>query len=239
MKGSPTPIILILTSLLVAGCASGPAPPSAPQEVLIKIEAQGPAEVRTDGLHRVQQVADPELRLSQFAGVLGQKAYIKLFAGLGSYDAASLWSDFCVLEARGIKEVDLYVHSGGGSVFAGLALADEIERAQARGFKITAHARGIVASATVPIVAVAQRRIATRGTVFMVHEAKIFKFFDSETIKDLRSQQEMMQLTRKRYLETLARRSKLAVEQWAAMEDRTTWFSAQQALEWGLLDELE
>jgi ATP-dependent protease ClpP protease subunit len=236
----PSTAVILAASLTLAGCASGPAAKSPPQEVTLKVEASNPAQLKVaDGPQRVEQVPHAELSLSQFAGILGRRAYIKLIAGLGSYDAASLWNDFCVLEARGIKEVDLYVYSGGGSVFAGLALADEIERAQARGFKITAHARGIVASATVPIVAVCGRRIATQGTMFMVHEARIFKFFDTETVKDLRSQQEMMQLTRQRYLETLARRSKLTVAEWGAMEDRTTWFSAQQALEWGLVDELE
>jgi ATP-dependent protease ClpP protease subunit len=235
--------LIVGLCLAAAGCAAQAGQPqkTSVQEVLVRVEAADPAKVSVapDRIQKSTQLRNPELELSSSSGVLGGKGYIQLASGLSTYDASALWRDLAVLEHMGVQEVDLYVFSGGGSVFAGLALADELERAQRRGFKITAHARGIIASATVPIVAVCQRRIATRGTSFMVHEAKIFKFLDSETAKDLRSQQEMMELTRQRYLETLARRSKRSLAEWAAMEDRTTWFSAEQALAWGLVDELE
>ncbi|MEM2899576.1 MAG: ATP-dependent Clp protease proteolytic subunit [Thermoplasmata archaeon] len=198
-----------------------------------------PIMAQADDIKKTMEIKNPNLTLSSNTGILGSKAFIRITSGLETYDAASLWSDFCFLAENGIKDVELYIHSGGGSAFAGLALADEIERAQKEGFRITAHARGIVASAAVPIVAVCNRRLATKGTIFMVHETKLFKYPGGETAKDLRSQQEMIEITRNRYIETLTRRSKLSKDKWMIMEDRITWFSAEQALEWGLIDEIE
>jgi ATP-dependent Clp protease protease subunit len=155
-------------------------------------------------------------------------------------DVTRLWNDFVVLENNtDIREVNLFINSPGGDAFSGLALADQIERARRKGFKVTAHASGIIASAAVPVFAVCDVRLAAPGTIFMVHEAALWKWPGRETASDIRSQNELMHLLRDRYIGKLVDNSKLNKAKWEELEKKTTWFSADKALAWGLVDSIE
>jgi len=168
------------------------------------------------------------------------EAFTKLFSGLTTIDTIRFWNDLCVLEHETkIRTVNLFINSPGGDAFSGLALADQIERAKRKGFTIIAHASGIIASAAVPVFAVCSERLAAPGTVFMVHEASLWKWPGRETASDIRSQNELMGLLRERYLTKLASNSKLSFDEWGDKEGCTTWFSAEQAKEWGLVDRIE
>ena len=133
----------------------------------------------------------------------------------------------------------MFINSPGGDAFSGLALADQIERAQRRGFRVNAHASGIVASAAVPVLAVCNSRNAAPGTIFMVHEAELWKWPGLETASDISSQNELMGLLRDRYIAKLVTRTNLDKEKWEQLENKTTWFSVEKALEWGLVDKIE
>ncbi len=133
----------------------------------------------------------------------------------------------------------LFINSSGGDAFAGLALSDQIERAKRRGFHITSHASGIIASAAVPVFAASDVRLAAPGTIFMVHETSLWKWPGRETASDIRSQNELMLLLRERYIAKLVNHSKLDKAKWEELEDKTTWFSAQKAKDWGLVDKIE
>jgi ATP-dependent Clp protease protease subunit len=138
-----------------------------------------------------------------------------------------------------IRTVELFINSPGGDAFSGLALADQIERAKRKGFTINAHASGIIASAAVPVFAVASNRYAAPGTIFMVHEAALWKWPGRETASDIESQNELMHLLRDRYITKLVDNSKLSENEWKAMEKKTSWFSADKAMEYGLVDKIE
>ena len=60
-----------------------------------------------------------------------------------------------------------------------------------------------------------------------------------ETASDIRSQNELMHLLRERYIGKLANYSKLDKEKWEELEHKTTWFSAEKAKDWGLVDKIE
>jgi len=129
--------------------------------------------------------------------------------------------------------------TNGGDAFSGLVLADQIQRAKRKGVKVVAHASGIVASAAVPVFAVCSERLVAPGTIFMVHEAALWKLPGLETASDIRAQNDLMCLLKDRYLTKLADNSKLSYAEWADKEGRTTWFSARDAEEWGLADRIE
>lgn len=220
-------------------------PGSAPKtpELIVKVRAaeseQG--EAREDqGITRLMEVPNQEGRLSDLSFISKDRAYVKIFSDLSVSDVTRLWNDIVVLELNSsIRDVDLFINSPGGDAFSGLALADQIERAQRRGFRVTAHASGIVASAAVPVFAVCNPRLAAPGTIFMVHEAELWKWPGRETASDISSQNELMGLLRDRYLGKLVTRTKLAKEKWEQLENKTTWFSAEKALEWGLVDKID
>ena len=232
-----------LAILLLVGCATIPAAPP-PQKVLIEVSSATDQKVAVEDDHnhiaQSMEVVNPEGKLSSISFISGDKAYTKVSAGLSIFDVTSLWNDFVYFENKtGIREVDLFINSPGGDAFSGLALADEIERAKRRGFKITAHASGIIASAAVPVFAVCSVRMAAPGTIFLVHEASLWKWPGRETASDIRSQGDLMNLLEDRYVEKLVANSKLDMAKWKELEKNTTWFSDEKAMEWGLVDSME
>ena len=131
----------------------------------------------------------------------------------------------------------MFINSGGGDAFSGLALADTINKAQDKwGFTIRAHASGIVASAAVPVFAVCNVRMAAAGTIFMVHEAALWKWPGRETASDIASQNELMKLLRDRYIGYLVDNSTTDRETWESMEKKTSWFNVDTARQLGLIE---
>jgi ATP-dependent protease ClpP protease subunit len=238
--------VLFIFGILLTSCASMPnnTPPQ-PQEVVVKVQAADPAKVTVeeqekDRVNKSMEVPNPEGRLSQLSFVSKDKAFVKIFSGLSVADVTRLWNDLVVLENNtNIRNVNLFINSPGGDAFSGLALADQIERARRKGFTITAHASGIIASAAVPVFAVCDVRLAAPGTIFMVHEAALWKWPGRETASDIRSQNELMGLLRDRYINKLVDNSKLEKQKWEELEKKTTWFSADKARDWGLVDSIE
>jgi ATP-dependent protease ClpP protease subunit len=240
-------LVLFALGIFVISCANVPtnSPPPKPQEVVVKVQAADPAKVtvqeqQAERVNKSMEVPNPEGRLSQLSFISKDKAFVKIFSGLSVADVTRLWNDLVVLENNtNIRDVSLFINSPGGDAFSGLALADQIERARRKGFKITAHASGIIASAAVPVFAVCNVRLAAPGTIFMVHEAALWKWPGRETASDIRSQNELMHLLRDRYIGKLVDNSKLNKTKWEELEKKTTWFSASKALNWGLVDSIE
>ena len=237
--------IMLITAfgIILISCATMGKQPAPPPEVIVKVQAVEPANVDAktgDQINKSMEIPNPEGSLSQLSFISKNKAFVKIFSGLSVSDVTRLWNDLVFLEnSTNIREVNLFINSPGGDAFSGLALADQIERAKRRGFHITAHASGIIASAAVPVFAVCDVRLAAPGTIFMVHEASLWKWPGRETASDIRSQNELMGLLRERYIGKLANYSKLDKEKWEELENKTTWFSAEKAKKWGLVDKIE
>ena len=232
-----------LAILLLVGCATIPAAPP-PQKVLIEVSSATDQKVAVEDDHnhvaRSMEVHNPEGQLSQLSFISGDRAFIKIFSGLSVADVTRLWNDFCILENNTeIRKVSLFINSPGGDAFSGLALADEIEFARKKGFEITAYASGIVASAAVPVLAVCSKRIIAEGCILLLHEAALWKWPGRETASDIKSQNELMGLLESRYTSYLVKYSKLSETEWEEKQKNTTWFSANQALQWGLVDEIQ
>jgi ATP-dependent protease ClpP protease subunit len=240
--------LFLALGIFFVSCATVPTTPSpanTPQEIVVKVQAADPtkvtvAEGQKDRVNRSMEVSNPEGKLSQLSFISSNKAFVKIFSGLSVADVTRLWNDLVVLENNTeIRDVNLFINSPGGDAFSGLALADQIERARRKGFKVTAHASGIIASAAVPVFAVCDVRLAAPGTIFMVHEAALWKWPGRETASDIQSQNDLMHLLRDRYIGKLVDNSKLNKNKWEELEKKTTWFSADKALHWGLVDSIE
>ena len=236
-------LILLIILLFLVGCAASPVIAPAPQKVIIEVVSGSDSKVAVEEgqkTNRSMEVHNPEGRLSQLSFISNGKAFSKLFSSLSVSDVTRFWNDLVVLEENTtIRDVNVFINSPGGDAFAGLALADQIERAQRKGFKITAHASGIIASAAVPVFAVCDVRLAAPGTIFMVHEAALWKWPGRETASMIRSQNDLMRLLCDRYINKLVDNSKLSKGEWEALEKETTWFSAKTALKYGIVDAIE
>lgn len=237
-------VVLLGFLLIMAGCAGVQTQP-VPQEVIITVRAAEPADVSIDTqsegqIHKTMSVTNQEGSLTNLSFICKDEAYIKIFSALTVADVTNMWNDICVLtKTTDIRNLNLFINSPGGDAFSGLALADQIERAKKAGFHVTAHASGIVASAAVPVFAVCNKRLAAPGTIFMVHETSIWKWPGRETASDIRSQNRLMNLLRERYISKLVQYSHLDQQGWEVLEHKTTWFSAEKAKSYGLVDEIE
>jgi ATP-dependent protease ClpP protease subunit len=228
-------------ALIIGGCGPVDKPiisrSIVPLELKVTVVAGDPATVvveKADDLN-----GKDGLELSNMSFLSGGRLNTYLYSGLSVADVVKIHRDISKVEDNtDVRSMRLFINSPGGGAFAGLAIADLINQAQGRGWKIEANATGIIASAAVPVFVVCSPRYAAAGTIFMVHEAALWKWPGRETASDIRSQQEMMDVLQVRYLTYLVDNSNLTFDQWVEKEKATTWFTAAQALGWGLVDEV-
>jgi len=241
--------LVTLALFFLTGCALTKGSMSCKSETIthkieISVAADSPQAVAIEGaedkINKTMQIPNQRGTLSPLSFIIEDEAFIKIFSALSVGDVTNLWNDICVLtKSTKIRNINLFINSPGGDAFSGLALADQLERAKADGFHIIAHASGIVASAAVPVFAVCNERLAAPGTIFMVHETSLWKWPGRETASDIRSQNRLMTLLRERYIGKLAKYSKLDRAEWEELEYKTTWFSAEKAKSYGLVDKIE
>lgn len=183
---------------------------------------------------------EPDLPME--AVQIGDKIFYSIWSYISDDSALDLRKTIEIMRHRGLHKLHIYINSGGGSAFAGLACADVLMDAKKHdNLDIQAEANGLVASAAVPIFVCvgAPNRTATRGTSFMVHKGKLFKLFAEETKDDLASQKKMMDQIDERYNKILLDNSNLTLDTIKTMVDRTTWFTAEEAKTFGLVDTIK
>ena len=178
-------------------------------------------------------------KLSSYCNFEFKYPTIDLYSTITMSDWRNIQKDFEFLKLEGHNTIVMRIFSGGGSAFAGLGIADSIKEWHDKGLNIIGKAYGIIASATVPIFASCSQRIASPSTLFMVHEASMFKFITIEKHSDIIAQKTMLDKMQEKYCRLLQNRSHKPAEFWKDLESKTTWFDANQALEWGLVDEIE
>jgi ATP-dependent protease ClpP protease subunit len=191
-----------------------------------------------EDVSKTMTVENPNMELSRLTGITSKGAYMKVFSGLSVADVISMWNDLIYLKDNTeIDNINMFINSPGGDAFAGMALSDLIIQAQEEwGFTFHAHASGIIASAAVPVFAVCKVRNARPGTIFMVHEAAIWKWPGRESASDIESQNKLMKILRDTYLGYMVNNSNLSYKEWRIMEKSTTWFTVDQARLWGLIE---
>lgn len=228
--------IFSLSCLIVMlGCAA-----NAPQ---IKSIEPIPLDVVVDVMVNDEECAylDNEVKgsqpeMSQLSWIMDGEGYVKIFSGLSVSDVTRTWTDLKIMKHAGIKIVNVFLNSPGGGAFDGIALARTLSKAAKDGMLIKIEASGIVASAAIPVLAVGCERRAVPGTIFMVHEAALWKWPGRETASDIRSQNELMTMLRNSYMDILVEFTGTKRDVWEEMEGRTTWFDVKKAKKLNLID---
>ena len=211
------------------------------QELIIKVQNDTGAKVDVDKKAEINKTMSIPYTDPEFSGDairIGDMVCYSIWGGISAYEPLNFKKTLEVMKYKGIKKMKLFINSGGGSAFDGLAVSDMMEKAIKNGIEINTEASGLIASASVPIFGVGQYRMATRGTMFMVHSVKLFKLFSQEGKSDLRAQHKMMTILEDRYNSVLENHSKLSRKEWSDKCEKTTWFTSEEALEWGLVDEI-
>ena len=237
-----TLIIVSLLALAMVGCVPlvQKQAPIQPQEVIITLKAGEPVDVEVeqekDKIAKSISLENPELELSQ-CKISGTSAYLTIESMIW---AENIWEDFKLLREWNIQRLYVYLNSPGGNTSQGFAITDELRLLRESGIEIIIQARGTIASAAIPIFLQGTERICTESTIFLIHPSAIVKwglFF--ETLKDIESQAEMMKINRNNYAELVSSSSKLSKDTVLEMLEKDTWFTAQKAQDWGLVDKIE
>jgi ATP-dependent protease ClpP protease subunit len=130
------------------------------------------------------------------------------------------------------KTINMYISSGGGNVFSGWAMMSALERTKAH---ITVHIDGIAASMATGIAMIGDVVKMSDNGLFMIHNASSFAFGDKHEIKktvDLLGKIDTV------LANNYTRKTGKTDKQIAKLMDAETWFTAQEALDAGFIDEL-
>lgn len=126
----------------------------------------------------------------------------------------------------------LLLNSNGGSLSDMFAAVDYL-----RAHRTDIHVTGCCMSAAVPILACGRRRTATPLTRFMVHLGRMRMEAD-RTMDDTLLEHQELALAHQQYITILADATARDAGWWEEKVQQTYYFSAEEALEIGLIDRI-
>lgn len=134
-----------------------------------------------------------------------------------------------IAQAKG-KPITLCINSGGGSVFDAFAMMGAL---RAHDAKVTARVDGVAASAASFLLAAADEVSMSSEAWIMIHDAAGRCFGRAE---DMRETADWMDRVNAQLAGIYAKRSGRSQEEFAEAMKKTTWYTADEALEHGLVD---
>lgn len=181
-------------------------------------------------------------KLSSLTFVRGDTAYIKVYSMLTSLDDVSIQNDLWIIETMpAVKKIKIFMNSPGGVAYTGFSLADIFIRAQKK-YDVEVYASGVIASAAIVVFASIDKRYAGQSTQFLVHNLRYSPTTKEEyslTPADLERMKLLFEQLTSTYIDILEKKGPGQTrDEWADMMKKETWFTASQALEWGLVTEV-
>ena len=157
----------------------------------------------------------------------------------GDIEATQFWGDEITPQTLvdQLKEcagaLDVYINSGGGDVFAGMAIYNILKRYDG---EVTVHIDGLAASIASVIAMAGDNIIMPENALMMIHNAWTIAMGNAAELRGTADELERVdKLITDIYT---ARSGKDADEISDAMADET-WLTAEEALDFGLVDEVE
>lgn len=130
------------------------------------------------------------------------------------------------------EDVTIHINSSGGSVFDANTMAEAL-----RGYKghTTASIEGLAASAASYFALTADDVVINPSALMMIHNPWDFAVGDAE---DMRKKADMLDKARSTISAQYARKTGRTVDEIEGLMDVETWFTAQEAVEFGLVDRM-
>lgn len=136
------------------------------------------------------------------------------------------------LRAVTAGEITLRLSSPGGSVFDGIAIMNALRSHPAR---VTVHVDALAASIASVIAMAGDRVVMQPHSQLMIHDALAGTVGNAE---DLRELADLLDRQSDNIAAIYAERAGGTAEEWRAAMKRETWYSAEEAVEAGLADEV-
>ena len=175
-------------------------------------------------------------------GGLGDQVYNRLlgeriiFLGQAVDDdiANKITAQLLLLAAEPDKDIFLYINSPGGSVTAGMAIYDTMQFIQN---DVVTIAMGMAASMGQFLLTAGTpgKRFALPNTEILLHQGSAGI---GGSAADIRIQAERLLRSKKRMAELTATHTGQPLDKIELDSDRDTWFSATEAKEYGLIDDI-
>ena len=134
------------------------------------------------------------------------------------------------------EPIEIVINSGGGSLFAGMALFDYIQIIRGAGCPVTTTAVGMAASMAGILLQAGSTRVMSEHAYLMIHEASTATW---GKISELRDEVELIDRVEERMLAILAERSTMSAKQIKAKSARKDWWlDSREALKYGFIDDV-
>lgn len=132
-----------------------------------------------------------------------------------------------------IEQLDIYINSGGGDVFAGQAIYSILKRSKAH---ITVHVDGLAASIASVIAMAGDEIVMPSNAMMMIHNAWAYAAGNKDELREMADTLDKIDgVIRGVYVNRTGR----AEEEIAEKMNAETWFTADEALDFGLIDSVE
>ena len=153
------------------------------------------------------------------------------------YVANSLIQQMMWLATVSSEDIDLYIQSPGGSVYAGLSIADCINLLDKQGIKVNTIGTGMVASMGAYLLSSGTGvRKATKNCRIMVHSVSSGTGYS--TVHDQRVHIKETEFLQKQLMLDIVNNSKgkLTIEELNAKSERDWHMSPDEAIQFGIID---
>lgn len=147
-------------------------------------------------------------------------------------DVTPKWFKEEVDRLKGFKNIDMFVNSGGGGVFAGMAIYNILKRVDAT---VTAYVDGIAASTASWLIQAADKVVMPENALMMIHNPMTFAFGNAT---EIRKTADTLDKIRDVIVDSYSRNEKLDRDKIVELMDVETWMDGNEALEYGFIDEV-
>ena len=158
----------------------------------------------------------------------------------GTIGSDEWWDDICdktfkedIANLGEVENINLHINSPGGSVFAAVAIANTLKNHKA---KVTAYIDGLAASAATIITSACDIVKMPKNALFMIHNPLTWTYGNKQ---ELEKTGILLDKVKDSILETyLAKAKDKTKEELSALMDEEKWFNAEEAKEYGFIDEI-
>ena len=164
----------------------------------------------------------------------GKNAELTLYGDIGD----SFWEDISSkklvqdLENLDVENITLNISSNGGGTTAAIAIANALKRHKAR---VIANIDGIVGSAATIITSACDTVRMPKNALFMIHNPWTIAMGEE---KDFEKMAETLSKVKNSIIETYIDKTGMNKDKLSELMDKESWFSANEAKEYGFIDEI-
>jgi ATP-dependent Clp endopeptidase proteolytic subunit ClpP len=136
------------------------------------------------------------------------------------------------LTALDASSINVHINSPGGEVFDGVAIYNALRMHSA---KVTCVVNGLAASAASFIAQAGDEVVVLKGSTMMIHDASAFAWGNAQEMRDTA---DILDKISNNIADIYATRAGGTLESWRAIMKDEMWYTADEAVEAGLADEV-